>query len=194
MLVNCDLSKPLYVLGHSVHSEELVEFVKLEHTDVRSVHHDEINKLALGSQCLIGFANIEYRIRVINDLENTMTWPTYIHPTALVESTVTIAEGCVVYPFTTVMHKAGIGKFSAIFTHAHVSHGTIVGKNVVVCPGTIIGGSTIIGNNVFIGQASSVKDKISICSNTRFGMSSVVSKNINEPGNYLGNRKSNIVV
>jgi UDP-3-O-[3-hydroxymyristoyl] glucosamine N-acyltransferase len=141
-----------------------------------------------------GFNNIDYRIRTITQLKNTMQWPSYIHPNSIVEPTVTIGIGCIVYPMSTLLHRAAIDDFSAVCTNAHISHGTILGKNVVVCPGVIIGGSTTVGDNVFFGQKTSVRDKILICSNTRFAMSSVVTKSIGIPGVYVGNRKSNITL
>jgi UDP-3-O-[3-hydroxymyristoyl] glucosamine N-acyltransferase len=194
MLINCDPFSPLYVLGDSVQSEELARFVNNDHKDVQLIHHEAIGRLPHGAQCVIGFTNIDYRIALINNLKSVLKWPTYVHPTALVESTASIGIGCLIYPLSTVMHSATIGNFSAICTHVHISHGIKTGENVIVCPGTVIGGSTVIGDNVFIGQTSSIRDKISICSNTRFGIASVVSKNISIPGTYVGNKKANITL
>lgn len=90
----------------------------------------------------------------------------------------------------TVGYGATISKFGWITPYCLISHGDVLGSNVVLSPRVIVGGSTTVGHNVTIGMGSIVCDKISICSDCEFLMNSVVTKNIDQPGRYYGNKKT----
>jgi UDP-3-O-[3-hydroxymyristoyl] glucosamine N-acyltransferase len=101
-----------------------------------------------------------------------------------------ISNGTVIQPMVTVGYEASIGPFGWITPYCLVSHGDVLGSNVVLSPRVIVGGSTTIGDNVTIGIGTIVSDKINICSDCEFIMSSVVTKSIDQPGKYYGNKKT----
>lgn len=69
----------------------------------------------------------------------------------------------------------------------HVAHNVEIGKNTLVIANVLIGGSTKIGNNCWIAPSATLRDGLYICDDVIVGMSAVVTKNLTEPGIYLGN-------
>lgn len=191
MLLNYDSHSPLYIIGTGPTADELTYWISTEtENDVCVISQEEFLKLSDNAQCMIGFQTIDYRINFLsNSLINFRRWPTYIHPTAAVTCSNLIGIGSVIGPNATVCHNAKLGKFCSIAPHTNIGHNAQLGDNCIVSPGVVIGGSTILGNNIYIGQSSSIKDKITICNDSRFHMTSTVTKSINYPGTYFGNRK-----
>ncbi len=79
-----------------------------------------------------------------------------------------------------------IGNNTIINTAAVVEHECKIGENVHIAPNTTICGRTFIGNNSFIGAGSIVIDKIKVTNNVVIGAGSVITKDILEPGIYVG--------
>ena len=182
----------VYVIGHSVQADEIAHMLEsCCEGNVKVIHHDDILSIPPNAQCVMGFSNIVFRKKLLaQDFVRSWAWPTFVHDDALVEKTASLGKGCLVYPKTTILHKARLGDFGLVFPHSHLSHGCQIGKNVVLCPYTIIGGNTNIGDNVFFGQASSIKDKITIVDDTNFFMNSIVTKSIVESGTYYGSKRA----
>lgn len=198
MLLHFDHDKPLYVLGSSVQTDELVEMCRFEiflrHSNnalVIKLHHDDISNLAPQSQCILGFTNYEFRKCFLTRYETFFHWPSLIDQRSTIDlQYCTIGKGSIIYPNSTILHQVTVGDFNLVSPLCYLSHGCITGSNVVLAPGVVVGGSTSIGDNVFIGQSSSVKDKISICSDVFVTMGSVVTKNIVDIGQHVGNKKT----
>lgn len=192
MLINFNSSKPLYIVGTGIPAVELKNWILEEYNcDIFLVTRQQLHDLDDNSQCIPGFANREYRLALVNDLIcKNYTWVSYIHPSSILNSTAKIGPGTVIQPMVTIGHEVVIGNFGWIAAYCFVSHGDILGNNVVLSPNVIVAGSTRIGDNVTIGLSSTICDKISICSDCNFLMTSVITKNIDTPGVYLGNRKS----
>jgi acyl-[acyl carrier protein]--UDP-N-acetylglucosamine O-acyltransferase len=195
MLLHCDLDRPIYFVGTSVFTQELVVFVQQEYSDVdcRSISKNQYFDLPDNSQCMIGFLNLSYRINFLQESQNLhRQWPTYLHPDATVVDKTNLGKGIIVGPQSVVGHGVCMGDFCTIGQLVSIGHGTSMGQNCVVPASIVIGGSCDIGNNVIFGQSSSIKDKITIVDNCKFAMNSVVTKDINESGNYYGNKRANI--
>lgn len=191
MILNYDHQTPLHLIGSGIVVQELKRWLEQDNCDVKIIDKDRVSDLAPGSNCMLGFWNMDHRINFINNVDyNKYCWPTYIHPSAcVVADHNSIGKGTIVHPMSFVGYPTVIGNFSLIGVFTSLGHGAKLGLNNIVSPGTVIGGSTEVGNNVCFGQKSSVKDKIVIGSNIRFFMNSVVSKNVVEAGTYFGSKK-----
>jgi UDP-3-O-[3-hydroxymyristoyl] glucosamine N-acyltransferase len=192
MLIGCNLSNPVFVIGTGVPALEITHWIKQEYPglQIQNIDHNQYKKLPNGSQCVIGFANPVHRKNLINDVEHLQhNWLTFIHPTSLVENIDNIGPGSMIEPGVIIMYAVSIGKYAWITPRVLICHNATIGNNVIINPGALIAGSTVIGDNVLIGQSSSIKDQLTITSNVEFCMNSVVTKNISEPGQYYGNRR-----
>jgi len=114
-----------------------------------------------------------------------------------------IGKGCFIGPFVEIQKNVIIGRYCKIQSHAFICELVTIGNNCFIAHGVMFindlfktgapaGGDkskwlpTVIGNNVSIGSNSTILP-VSICDNVVIGAGSIVTKNITEPGIYLGN-------
>jgi UDP-3-O-[3-hydroxymyristoyl] glucosamine N-acyltransferase len=189
MLINLNSNKPVYVIGKCATATGIVNFLESE-CQVENISVEEYHTLPAGSQCMLGFFTMPYRVKFFNETNvDQHTWPSYIHPNATVISPSMIERGCIIWPCAFVGHTVTVSEFSMVSQMSSLGKDVVLGRNCMITPGTIIGGSTTVGKNVYFGQTSSIKDKINICNNVTFLMNSTVSKDISISGKYYGNRK-----
>ena len=68
----------------------------------------------------------------------------------------------------------------------HIAHNVILGKNSAIAASCAIAGSTEIGKNFQMGGLSGVLGHLSIADNVSIGAHTLITKSINESGNYVG--------
>lgn len=67
-----------------------------------------------------------------------------------------------------------------------IAHNVIIGKNSAIAASSAIAGSAVIGKNFRMGGMSGVIGHIKICDNVTVGAHTLITKDIKEPGNYVG--------
>jgi UDP-3-O-[3-hydroxymyristoyl] glucosamine N-acyltransferase len=67
-----------------------------------------------------------------------------------------------------------------------VAHNVIIGKNSAIAASCAIAGSTVIGKNFRMGGLSGVIGHLKICDDVTVGAHTLITKDIKEPGNYIG--------
>lgn len=192
MLINFDADEVLYVIGTGISARGIQQWIQSEtQIEVKLIERWQLTEISKNSQCVVGFNSMDYRLMLLSDpaCEN-IRWITYIHPSSNIATSMDrISRGTVIDPMCHVGFETSIGKFGRLLPFCMVGHGTILGNNVVLKPNCSIGGSTNIGDNVTVGMGTIIKDKINICSDCEFLMNSVVTKNIDQPGRYYGNKR-----
>lgn len=195
MLLDYDPLRPLYIFGTGNPAHELRHWLISDEAvsqEPELIDQDQFQALPYGAQCIIGFANPQYRKRLVQSpLFAARSWVGFVHARSCVENIKGLGRGVIVQPMACVGFGVTVGNLGWITTMSHVGHGTIVGSNVVISPGTMIMGQCQIGSSVWFGASSVVADKITICDDCHFLMTSVVTKNISAAGQYYGNRKIN---
>jgi acetyltransferase-like isoleucine patch superfamily enzyme len=124
-----------------------------------------------------------------------------VHPVNMYGSSV--GDNCFIGPFVEIQKDTFIGENTKIQSHTFICELVKIGKSCFIGHGVMFindlfdnGGpargnkelwkSTNIGNNVSIGSNATILP-VKICDNVIIGAGSVVTKDINEPGIYLGN-------
>lgn len=110
---------------------------------------------------------------------------TFIGPFVEIQKTVSIGRSCKIQSHTFICELVTIGN------DCFIGHGVMFINDLFSEGGPAKGDktkwkSTIIGNNVSIGSNATILP-ISICDNTVIGAGAVVTKDITEPGVYIGN-------
>jgi len=113
-----------------------------------------------------------------------------------------IGDACFIGPFTEIQKSVTIGHRTKIQSHSFVcelvtiGNDCFIGHGVMFINDTFSGGgpaggdktkwkSTVIGNNVSIGSNATILP-VNICDKAVIGAGAVVTKDITEPGIYLG--------
>jgi len=124
-----------------------------------------------------------------------------VQPVNLYECT--IGKNCFIGPFVEIQKGVKVGKNTKIQSHAFLCELVIIGNNCFIGHGVVFindkfsdgkpaGGNeqnwlaTNISDRVSIGSNATILP-ISICADVVIGAGSVVTKDIYEPGTYVGN-------
>jgi len=102
----------------------------------------------------------------------------------IIEDDVDIGPLCVIHRGT--IDSTIIKKGAKLASKINIGHNAIIGENTVIASGATLGG-TVIGNNCWIGMAAIINQGLKICDNVVIGSGSLVTKDITEPGIYVGN-------
>lgn len=115
----------------------------------------------------------------------------------------TIGEGCFIGPFVEIQRDVKIGSFSKIQSHAFICELVEIGDHCFISHGAMFindlfatggpaGGkrelwkATRLGSHVSVGTNATVLP-VTICDHVVIGAGAVVTKDITEPGIYVGN-------
>jgi|688.fasta_scaffold215854_2 sugar O-acyltransferase (sialic acid O-acetyltransferase NeuD family) len=102
------------------------------------------------------FENISKRQEVFKEISKKINIPTIIHPSAIIEKSATIANGCQIMAGAIIGSNVSIGNNCIINSGAIISHDSIIGHSTHVAPGACIAGGVKIGERVLVGMCSTV--------------------------------------
>ena len=114
-----------------------------------------------------------------------------------------LGDDCFVGPFVEIQKDVYIGKNTRIQSHSFICELVTIGNNCFIGHGVMFindlfknngpalgnknfWSKTTIGNNVSIGSNATILP-VKICDNVIIGAGAVVTKNILEPGKFVGN-------
>jgi acetyltransferase-like isoleucine patch superfamily enzyme len=111
----------------------------------------------------------------------------------------TLKEGVFVGPFVEIQNDVVVGENTRIQSHSFICSKVSIGKDCFIGHGVMFTNDkfidrklskdflpTNIGNKVYIGSNATILP-ISICDDVVIGAGAVVTKDITEPGTYVGN-------
>jgi len=117
---------------------------------------------------------------------------TFIHPSAIIDSTSKIENGVVIYPNVTIDKNVCIGKGCLLNLSVTVSHDSVIGDCCYISPSVTLSGFVSIGEMVFLGTGVVVANNIKINSSSIIGIGSVITKNIETGQTVMGNPQKTI--
>ncbi len=126
-----------------------------------------------------GIGNPEVRVRVFERLDRAgYTCPYLIHPKAVVEPSVQIAEGVQILPLVYVGSDSRIGFGSIVNYGAILSHDCHIGEYVNLSPGATLAGGVTIGDRSQIGMRVTINLDLEIGHDVRIGNGATIKKNV----------------
>lgn len=112
--------------------------------------------------------------------------PNLIDPSAVVSKTVVMGDAVVVFAGVVINTGVSIGNNVIIATSSSIDHETSIEDHVLISAGVTVGAGDRIGEASLIALGSKIISRVNICPETLVGAGAVVTKNITEPGTYLG--------
>lgn len=139
------------------------------------------------SDFFVAIGNNQVREKFLHLLKRKkINLPILIHPTAVIDSTVTIKEGTVIMANAVINANTVIGKGCIINTSATIDHDCMLGDFIHISPGVNVAGTVHIDNKTWIGIGSSIINNIDICSEVIVGAGTTIINNISNSGKYVG--------
>lgn len=112
--------------------------------------------------------------------------PAVVHPKAIVGRRSSLGAGSLLCPGAVVTVDCEIGRGLTMNLNATIGHGCKVGEWVTLSPGAKISGNCTVGDGVFFGTNASVIPGVKIAAGAIIGAGAVVTRDITEPGTYVG--------
>ena len=185
----------MYLFGASGHGKVIKEIIEANGGQVEAFVDDnkEVNECAglpvlhdaMGLSPMIVSIGIN-RIRkvIVERLSSlslqpsTLSFPTAIHPSAVVSSSAMIGQGTVVMAGAVINADTVVGRHCIVNTGATVDHDCVIEDYCHIAPGVHISGGTHVGEGTWIGVGSCVIQYLNIGKNCMIGAGSVVVKDI----------------
>lgn len=135
----------------------------------------------------IGYNHMVIRSELFLKLNNKIQFATLIHKSCIVNDTVIIGNGSVLYPGCIIDKNVEIGNNVLLNLGVVVSHDCKIGNNSFIAPRVVFSGFAIIGYECFIGTNATIIDNIKIGNNVYIGAGSVVINNVPDELRVMGN-------
>lgn len=188
----------LIIIGASGHGKVVADIAKRNgYTDIVFLDDDkEIiecgdypvignTKNAPNGDLFIAIGNAFTRLKLWDRFKGR-TFPTLIHPDAVIADGVKIGDGTVVMAGVVINPGVRIGNSCIINTSSSIDHDCTIGNYSHISVGTHLCGTVLVGDYSWIGAGATVSNNVSICSKVTIGAGAVVVKNIEEQGTYIG--------
>lgn len=135
----------------------------------------------------IGTPKIVEKLAGIFSVNKMIQFPNLIHPNVTGDwQRITMGSGNIVCANNAFTTEIRIGSFNIFNLSGTIGHNVEIGNCNIINPSSNISGGVNIQNRVSIGTGTQVLQYLNICSDTVIGAGSVVTKNIVEPGVYVG--------
>lgn len=145
------------------------------------------------AEFIVAIGNNHTRFRLINELMQAgANIATIIHPSAQISSYAKVGRGTVIFAGAVINCSASIGLAAIINTSATIDHDCTIGDACHISPGANVAGAVTIGDRVWVGIGSAIIQCLSIGHDIQLGAGCVVTKNIDQPGVYIGAPASKI--
>lgn len=115
-----------------------------------------------------------------------LTYYTAIHPSAVIASDVRIGEGCAVMANAVINTGSVLLEHCIVNTAATLDHDNELAAYVHISPGAHLSGTVTVGEETWLGTGALVCNNVNLCGGCMIGAGAVVTRDITEPGTYVG--------
>lgn len=110
-----------------------------------------------------------------------------IHPSAILDRTVTIDDGTVVFHGAIIQRSSRIGKHVIVNTGATIDHDCVLDDYTHISPNATLCGNVTIGEGTHVGAGAVVIQGIKIGKEAIIGAGSVVIRDVPDYATFVGN-------
>jgi sugar O-acyltransferase (sialic acid O-acetyltransferase NeuD family) len=133
-----------------------------------------------------GFPSVIHSIFMKLEVNSNLSFPNIIHTRAYTGSEIDPGSGNIICPGVVLSVDVEAGSHNLFNWNCTIGHDSIIGSFNVFNPSCNVSGSTKIGSRVLVGTGAQVLQGLSICDDVVIGAGAVVTKDITEPGVYVG--------
>ena len=190
---------PLVVYGASGHGREImswVDAVGCEHDVLGFIDDDpathgthRVGHEVLGGfewleshpgiGVVLGLGAPEVKRRLVERLRPLgVSFPTVVHPAAVVTPHVTIGEGVTVAAGCIISVDVVLGDFTSFGHACTIAHDAEIGAYATVLPGANVSGNVTVGEGVLLGANATVIQGVTIGENTVVGAGATVIRDL----------------
>ncbi len=142
----------------------------------------------IGAALAIGGHRGSERLDIAQELlEAGLSFPTLIHPSAVISASASLGDGCQILANSVVAADVSMNSFCIVNNSANVDHECTIGRGVHIAPGAVLCGCVTIADNSFIGAGAVILPRVRIGRNVLVGAGAVVTKNIPDDVVIFGN-------
>lgn len=146
-----------------------------------------------GVHVLIAIGNTRYRSQILEKLRNKDIHTNFIHYSSMIDGSVVLGCGNIIYPHCIVGPQVVIGNWNLITSYSFVSHDCRIGNNNIMSTSGLAG-HVEMGNNNFLGIRSTCLPGISIGSNNIIQAGMIVDKSIPDGTTVFYRYKEKLIV
>ena len=126
-----------------------------------------------------GIGDVKIRIQIFERLAQAgFSFPTLIHPRAVIEPSAMLKDGGQVFPLAYVGSEVKAGFGTIINTGAIISHECLLGDFVNISPGAILAGQVKVGNGALIGMGATLNLQVQVGAGARIGNGATVKSDV----------------
>ena len=129
---------------------------------------------------LVGLGAPESRRLVAEEVRqyDGPAFPSLVHPCAHLAASVSMGDGCIVYPGTCINTSAKLGAFVLVNMNAAIGHDVVLHNYSTLAPGACIGGAVSVGEGADVGIGASCKQGLSLGAHCRVGAGAAVIREV----------------
>ena len=149
---------------------------------------DYLQKVTNDVWVVVAVGAAQVKKKIVEKLEQfqKVQFATLIDPSVQLSNSVTIGEGSIICAGSVLTVDIEIGKHVAINLNCTIGHDAVLQDYTTVYPGVHVSGNVTVGQCVELGTGSQIIQGKKIEDNIIVGAGSVVTKDLLEPGTYVG--------
>ena len=134
----------------------------------------------------IGYKHMEFRASLYEELCKDIPFAKVIHPSAIIDVSVTIGQGCFILPGCVLDRNVVLGDNVLLNTGVVIAHDSGVSSHSFISPAVKIAGLTKIGRGCVLGIGTTIIDNLTLADHVITGAGSLVVSSLSAPGLYFG--------
>lgn len=137
----------------------------------------------------VPIGNNAVRVELLKEFEDKGFYiPSFIHPQAIVHSSVLLGKAVYILPGTNIMPLTSIGDYCMMSVNTVVSHHTILEQGVFLSFGVNIGASMVLEKYTYVGIGATIMTGVkSVGEKSLIGAGAVIIRDVPDGATVVGN-------
>jgi len=134
----------------------------------------------------VGYKHFDFRKHIYEKLSGNVPFAKAINSSSYVAPTCQLGNGTVILPGCTLDRNVVVQANVFLNVGCVVAHDTTIGAHSFFGGLVGIAGASQVGECCFVGMGATVIDHVNVCRDAIIGAGAVVTRNITQPGTYIG--------